>query len=113
MGSAYCNPIEWTSVKPNQWTAKLTGEYQIQSDESISISIQATPEYGPQMAMTTNGTCGLQAPPQAPVDTTYWTILPGSLVNEHLDVRQTISLPSSCTGEAYIETHMEVPPEFK
>jgi hypothetical protein len=113
MGSAYCNPIEWTSVKPNQWTAKLTGEYRIQSDGSINISIQATPEYGPQMAMTTNSTCGLQAPPQAPVDTTYWTILPGSLVNEHLDVRQTISLPSSCTGEAYIETHMEVPPEFK
>jgi len=114
MSSAYCNPIEWSSVKPSQWTAKLTGEYQIQSDGSIKVSIQPTPEFGPQMMMTTNSTCGVQVAPQAPVDTAYWTILPGTLVNEHLDLRQTIySLPSSCTGDAYIDTHMEVSPGFK
>jgi hypothetical protein len=114
MSGALCSPAEWSSVKPSQWTAELAGEYEKQSDGSISISIQATPEFGPPMSMTTSSTCGMQAPPQL-ADPSYWTILRGSLVNgrfsDHQD--QLSMLPSYCAGEMYIETQMEASPEFK
>jgi len=112
MSSAFCSPAEWSSTKPIQWTAKLTGEYHKRSDGSIDVSIQATPENGPPMPMTTSSTCGLQLPPQQ-VESSYWTILPGLLVNGRFDDRLAVPLPSSCSGDAYFKTHMEAPPKFK
>jgi len=112
MSSAFCSPAEWTSTKPSQWTANLTGEYLRQSDGSINVSIQANPENGPPISMTTSSTCGMQLPAQQ-VDTTYWTIIPGLLVNGRFDGRLAVPLPSYCTGDAYFKTHMETSPGFK
>ncbi len=81
------------------WDAQLTGEYHVQDDGSIVVSLSPEPTSGPPYTDQTNCT-DLQVAP-------VWFGSGGTLVNGSFDDRKDI--PSE-TGSSYLTTHIEVVP---